>query len=260
VITQLPWWVALRGLLLCCLAFVGAAAGPTPLDPTGIHRLSAHVDRVLDGDSIILTDGQHVRLIGINAPETGKDGTPDEPLSRLARSELERLVADKTVMLAVDRQTHDHYGRLLAHIWLADGRNVQQEMLLQGLAVMVAIPPNLAHHDNYRLAEAEARAARRGIWGEPYYRPLAANRLSMRDTGFRFVTGRIYRTWQSRDYIHLALSDRLSLLLPRADLAYFLMRPEKYVGKRIVVRGWVTRYGNSLQIRVRHPAMLDVLG
>jgi micrococcal nuclease len=227
--------------------------------PQPAARLQAQVAYVLDGDTFILTDQRHVRLIGINAPEIGKDGAPDQPLSQAARVALERLVGGKTVELMLGRETHDHYGRLLAHVSLADGRSAQEILLNLGLAVLVAVPPNLGRQPAYAAAERAARADRRGIWGIAYYEPTPAEQLRAKDSGFRFVIGRIQNVWRSHKYVHLVMTARLHVLVPLQDLRYFDSKPEGLVGQRLVVRGWITHYGDNLQLRVRHPSMLSLL-
>ncbi len=47
------------------------------------------VQRVVDGDTVRLKDGRSVRMIGVNAPETGKKGRPDEPFAVAARQRLQ---------------------------------------------------------------------------------------------------------------------------------------------------------------------------
>ena len=214
---------------------------------------------MLDGDTFILADQRHVRLIGINAPELGKDETPDQPLSRAARAALERLVGGKTVELVFGHETHDHYGRLLAHVNLPDGRSVQELLLNSGLAVRVAIPPNLDRQQTYAAAEQAARANKRGIWGMAYYEPVPAEQLRTSDSGFRFVVGRIEHVWRSKKYVHLVMTARLHVLVPVHDLRYFDRAPETLSGRRLIVRGWITHYGGNLQLRVRHPSMLSLL-
>jgi micrococcal nuclease len=91
------------------------------------------VRHVLDGDTVILQNNQHVRLIGINAPELGKDGAPDQPLATRTRDRLAQLMRGQRVTLAFERERQDHYGRLLAHVYLPDGRDVEEILLREGL-------------------------------------------------------------------------------------------------------------------------------
>ncbi|MDX1489169.1 MAG: thermonuclease family protein [Acidiferrobacterales bacterium] len=219
----------------------------------------ARVAHVLDGDTLILVDGRHVRLIGVNTPEIGKDGVADEPVAQAARRELERLVRGRDIVLLPGRETHDHYGRLLAHVQLLDGRNVQELLLGAGLGAAVAIPPNLTRQAEYQLAETQARSAGLGIWWDPYYQPVAAERLGPEHRGFRFVTGRVQKVWRSQRYVHIEIGPRLDVLVPVQDLGFFDTAPETLAGKRIVARGWLSSHAGSFQMRLRHPAMLDMV-
>ena len=212
---------------------------------------------VPDGDSLILTDGRQVRLIGINAPEFGKDGAPHQPLAKPARERLAQLIGKQRITLAPEQERRDHYGRLLARAILPDGSDAGERLLREGLAWVIAIPPNLEKLAVNQAAESEARAARRGVWNEPAYAPKPAETLTLRDTGFQLIEGRIQRTGQGRQLVYLDLSPMLTLAIPRADWKmYFEGRPADWVGRRVVARGWVTVSKDRLRLRLSHPAML----
>ncbi len=219
---------------------------------------TAEVRHVLDGDTIILRDGQRVRLLGINAPELGKDGAPDQPLAARARDRLTQLVRGQRLRLVFEHERQDHYGRLLAHLLLPDGTSVEQILLREGLAWAVAIPPDIGQLPESLAAENEARAAERGVWGEPAYAPTPAERLAPTDTGFRFIEGTVQRRSQRHNVIYLDLTPHVALLIPNEDWnKYFRGDPRSLVGRRVVARGWLTPYKNGrLHLRVPHPSML----
>ncbi len=248
-------------LFFCVLALASLTAWTESGAAGRANTQAVRVADVVDGDTVILSDRRHVRLIGINAPETGKRkrGSVDQPLARAAQTYLRELVSGKGVRLELGPERHDRYGRTLAHLWLPDGRNVQELLLARGLAAVVAIPPNIGQLKRYQGAERRARANHLGIWGHPYYTPIAAAQLQAKDRGFRFVHGRIRKIWRSRKYIYLELSPSLNVMVPRADWAYFRESPEDLVGRDITVRGWVTRYKDALRIRAGHPAMLGLV-
>ena len=128
------------------------------LEPPSINSTrSAKVVRVLDGDTIEIENGERVRYLGINAPESG------QPFSTEATRENERLVAGRTVNLEFDVQTQDRYGRLLAHIWVGDIL-VNKEIVKNGYAVIETIQPNAKYQDVISKAQQEARTACRGLW------------------------------------------------------------------------------------------------
>src|SRR5690554_1461310 len=74
--------------------------------------------RVIDGDTLDLADGRRVRLIGINAPEMGRDGQPSEPYAQAARRELQRLVSGSELRMIIGEQPQDRYGRTLGHLMM----------------------------------------------------------------------------------------------------------------------------------------------
>lgn len=239
----------LCALVAAALALLFGAAAPAEL---------ARVQQVLDGDSLRLVDGREVRLIGINAPEFGRDGRPHQPLAAAARERVRALVRARTVRLRYDDERFDRYGRALAYVELPDGRELQETLLREGFAWFVAIPPNVARLSSHRAAESQARRARRGIWALEAYRPIPAERLTPDDTGFARIVGTADRVSYDDGAAVLWLTARVHLMFPRAggESPY---APRTLVGKRVLARGWLTEYKNGLRLRITHPAMLEVL-
>ena len=224
--------------------------------------VSAAVRAAIDGDTLLLRDGRLVRLIGINAPELGKDGAPDQALARAAQARLTALTtaAAAPVVLTHERERRDRYGRLLAHVVLADGRFVGDILVQEGLAFAIAVPPNVARIDALQAAERRARAAGRGVWALPNYEAKPADRLSADDTGFRRVRGRVLKAVEQRHGWYLQLGAKFSLYLPRADIGAFSTAPAALSGKMIEARGWITRHQGRLRMKIQHPAMMAVTG
>ncbi len=224
---------------------------------TTVANETVTVRHVLDGDSFILADGRQARLIGVNAPEFGKDGAPDQPLAKQARNRLAGLLKNRRVNLSFEHERRDRYGRWLVHARLPDGGSAEEILLREGLAWAVAIPPNVDQLDILLKAENEARTASRGVWGEPAYAPKPANDLTAKDTGFRFIEGTILRRTQGRQVIYLDLAPHVALVVPREDWKkYFESRSDDWIGRRVIARGWLTEHRGRLHLRVPHPAML----
>lgn len=226
------------------LALASFEAAPAP----------AHLARALDGDSLLLTDGREVRLLGVNAPEFGRDGAPDQPLAAAARERVEQLAGGKALRLAFGPEREDHHGRLLAYVTLPDGRALQTMLLEEGLAWFVAIAPNVEHVESYRAAEARARRARRGVWGLDTYRPVPAERLGAGDGGFRRIAGTVRSVRTRGPWLELRLAPHVRLVVPRA--VGTLLGPDP-VGRRIVARGWLSERRGRLRLRITHPSMLE---
>lgn len=219
------------------------------------ETVTVRVSHALDGDTLALTDGRHVRLIGINAPELGRDGRVDEPLARAARERLTGLAARREVQLVFERDGTDRHGRLLAHALDTDGHNLQEILLAEGLAGAVAVAPNFQFLARYLAVEAQARAARRGMWGEPYFIARAA--AEQRDRGFVFVADRIDHLRKTRRFYYFAFGTDLFLVVSRDHwAAYWPGRPEDLVGRRAEARGWLSDGRHPRELRLYHPAML----
>lgn len=163
LIYSLLIWLALS------LACAGAPATPNdpplppatlpPGMPTPSGLETANVAKVVDGDTIELTDGRRVRYIGINTPER------DQPYYQNAVEVNRQLTAGKTVGLEFDVETFDQYGRTLAYVWV-NGAMANLEMVRQGFANVYTVPPNVKYEAEFRQAEREAREAGRGLWAE----------------------------------------------------------------------------------------------
>lgn len=246
-----PAWRILPAVLPLILA------GP----PAALARAeTATVRYVVDGDSVILTDDRKVRLIGINAPEFGKDGAPDQPLAGAARDRLQAVVQDRPVRLVFESEIHDRHGRWLAHVQLKDGTPVEIELLKAGLAWAVAIPPNIGAHARHRAAEAEARRARRGVWGHSFYAVRDPATLTAADAGFQRVRGRVTHVGRSRKYLYLDMGPRFALRIAHADWAqYFHDRPQAWRDVALEARGWIADHNGRLHMTIGHPAMIERL-
>ncbi len=218
------------------------------------------VRQVLDGDSVVLADQRQLRLIGINAPEFGKDGKPDEPLAVAARDRLRGLTAGKALRVELEEEQRDRHGRWLAHLTLPDGASVEEILLKEGLAAAIAVPPNIAQLARHQAAEAEARKARRGLWGHAHYAPVSVDSLTEAQTGFRFVRGAVTHVGRSAKFIYLDMGPQFALRIAHTDWQhYFRGRPESWIGSQIVARGWISAQNGRLHMGIGHPAMLERL-
>ena len=166
----------LIALALAALALVPAACGREPAEPAptlapASGNLPAGVDavvrRVVDGDTIEISGGESVRLIGIDTPET-KD--PNRPVGcfgqEASRFTATLLPPGTPVRLVGDVEQRDRYDRLLAYVYRrADGLLVNAELLRRGYAQLLTIPPNVAHTDEFAAIARQAREGSQGLWG-----------------------------------------------------------------------------------------------
>ncbi len=144
--------------------------------PTSLSEGIYRVERVVDGDTLLLANGARVRLIGADTPETVKPNSPVEPWGPEATEFTERFVSGGEVRLELDRERLDKYGRFLAYVWVED-RMLNEELIRAGLArARTGFSYSEAMKRRFRRAEEEARQARRGIWTDG-----AARRASPRE-------------------------------------------------------------------------------
>lgn len=120
--------------------------------PEGITVVS-----VVDGDTLKISSGEVVRLIGIDSPET------KAPYYIEAKSKLTELTLHKKVRLEKDISEVDRYGRLLRYIYVGD-LFINLEMVKQGHATAYTYPPDVKYSEQFVAAEKEARSAKRGLW------------------------------------------------------------------------------------------------
>lgn len=222
---------------------------------------TVHVRYVHDGDTLWLTDGRKVRIIGINTPELARDDTPTEPLAEQARDELRQLLGKSaSVLLRYGKEKTDRYGRLLAHLYLNNGQNISAWLLRRGLALSLTIPPNLGHFECYQRAEQQARRQQKGLWSKRHTRLLHADSLPASTRGFQIIRGRVQRIGHSRNTVWINFNRKFALRIIRKDLAYFKDTDfEKLKGKQLEVRGWVQYHKHQLRMRIRHPASMRIL-
>jgi endonuclease YncB( thermonuclease family) len=221
----------------------------------------AKIARIFDGDTIQLEDGRRVRLIGINAAETGKDGQPSEPYADEAREALLSLLKPQsTVAMRFDEERHDQYRRLLAHLYTPETLSVEAWLLENGYAQLIAIPPNLWNLACYRQAEQRAQTQRKGMWSQSYYQAIDAAAFGNNIHGFRSISGRVNHVGETAKSFWLDLYGGVALRIDRDDIQYFDgIKFTELKNHKVIARGWVHGDANRPVMRIRHPVSLQVL-
>ena len=160
---------AILALILALLIAVGSPAAALEGLREGER---GRVVEVIDADTVILDSGLSVRLVGIQAPKLplGREGFVAWPLAAEAKAALEEMVLEQSVGLFYGGLETDRYGRALAHLVRDDGLWLQGELLARGWARVYGFRDNRAKLSEMLALEAEARAEKRGIWAEPFYR------------------------------------------------------------------------------------------
>ena len=236
-------------LIFAPLNTLFAASNDTPDTLCRAARLHemVKVKYVIDGDTIVLTDDRHVRLIGINTPEIDHHGQSTQTGAIKARQFLNQLLhGQRHVYLVYDHSRFDRYQRTLAHLFLEDGTNIQAMLLQQGLAVPLTIPPNLSFLDCYQQEAQIARDKNKGIWSLDNYRPLPTTKVTPDDIGYHIITGKVSEIGSNTSAIWINLGTDISLRITRQDFGYFdNVMLQELVGKDIQARGWLYFQNNE---------------
>ena len=127
------------------------------------HAEIYKVKRVIDGDTLLLINGERVRLIGVDTPETKHPQKPVEYFGREAYLFTKEMVDGKEARFEFDRQKRDRYGRLLAYVYLLDGTFLNAEIIKQGYGFAYTRFP-FKYLEEFRRYEREARENRKGLW------------------------------------------------------------------------------------------------
>jgi micrococcal nuclease len=126
----------------------------------------ATVKRVVDGDTFETKQGDKVRLIGVNTPETVKPNSPVEVYGKEASDYTKKMLTGKAVYMFRDAGDKDNYGRLLRYVFIAGDTVMYNETLVaEGYANTMTIQPNVMFQKKFLELERGARAGNKGLWG-----------------------------------------------------------------------------------------------
>jgi endonuclease YncB( thermonuclease family) len=220
------------------------------------------VARVYDGDTLTLSDGRKIRLVGINATEVARERKPDQPFAQQAkRAVQEFLNQSQRVELLVDTEAKDHYGRWLGYIYNGVGESLGQSLLQQGLAYHVAIPPNLSLAECFAQAEQQARNNQLGLWGNKGLSYIQAK--GVYQGGFQRVRGRVTAVHTGKHW-HLDLGNHLTVML-YSEHQHRFVRPftkkeiKSLQGQNIEIQGWVYKSKGQWRIKLETPYGVELL-
>ena len=165
---QLIWLVL---LLVLCQPFSSFA------------KDAATVVRAVDGDTLeVALNGRHekVRLIGVDTPEvfesqklhrdvarTHQDEKTIQALGKRASEFTKSLVhTGDQVELEYGQEPRDKYHRVLAFVWLADGRLLNEVIICEGFGnALTRYPFRTDYMERFRACERQAREGEKGLWG-----------------------------------------------------------------------------------------------
>jgi len=128
------------------------------------------VTKVIDGDTIVLENGQKVRYIGIDTPELHHPKKEVECFSQQAYEKNKELVLGKKVFLQKDISEKDKYNRLLRYVFLDEkmstdeGSFINLYLVKNGFAFAATFPPDVKYANVFLTAQNEARQKNLGLW------------------------------------------------------------------------------------------------
>ncbi|KAB7738732.1 thermonuclease family protein [Parvibaculum sedimenti] len=222
---------------------------------------------IVDGQSLILADGREAVLAGVEVPP------PGEGRGQYAQ-EAQGLLADLLrdgARIAYDKTREDRYGRLQVFPLLGDGQTAQARLVAAGLARVMSTPDNRTCIGELLVLEAEARAARRGLWSDPFFAVVDAGDLAgLHRAEGRFVIvegvvadaasvrGRLYVNFgadRRRDFT-VTVAPAAAKLFKAGVWPSILGHPTTLVGRVTRVRGFLESF-NGPEITVTHPEQIE---
>jgi micrococcal nuclease len=237
-------------LVLCPLLILALAASALAEDISG-----AVVKRVLDGDTLVLSSNDRVRLLGLDAPERG------EALSGEAHHRLLELTQGKKVEL-ISCSERDQYDRILAVVRTGE-LNVNVVLLEEGLALPMLIPPCGKMLTQEVLSATEkALKAGRGIYARSDFRVIDHEEAGDYIGQKLVVRGKVIALHKGEKAWHLNFGEDW-----RTDFTVVLFRkgrsrfealdvdPEDFVSSEVLVIGQVKSY-NGPEIIVSGPEQI----
>lgn len=130
------------------------------------------VFKFVDGDTFWITNSkgqqEKIRLIGVDAPETRRTGKKEIGYyGKEASAYVFKLLDGKKIRLEYDVGKYDRYKRTLAYVYLEDGTFLNANLIENGYAMVMTVPPNVKYAELFVSLQREARGKKKGLWGMP---------------------------------------------------------------------------------------------
>lgn len=156
----------------------------------------------------------------------------------------------------------------MAHVYDSSGRSLAAAQLRAGMAMQIAVPPNIAQAQCLAAIEPDARKAQLGIWRDRYWQPLPSKAMRGAEVGFRLVSGRVAKV-DINSAVWLELEGKLVLKVAKRDWQAFGYSKQDWLdfkGRKLEVRGWVSAQQSRrsqqfkpLVMQLRSPAAVSVI-
>src|SRR3989339_1018840 len=152
-------------------SFEDIAQGTNALSEVDVRNFQKTVaTKVIDGDTIEIASGEHVRYIGVDTPETVHPKKSVQCFGKEASNKNKALVEGKEVYLEKDVSDTDRYKRLLRYIYLPnpDSPNevifINEYLIEQGYGQVITYPPDVKYHKQFLEAQRIAQEEKQGLW------------------------------------------------------------------------------------------------
>jgi micrococcal nuclease len=171
-LAEVSWeWREARKLYEQIAPYITDTKKPGLPEAQDVRENTFTVTNIIDGDTV---EGRYngkiekLRLIGIDAPETGSPYRTKECFGTEATAHLKQLLHNKSLTVQTDpsQDERDKYARLLGYLITEDQKNIAQQMILAGMAEEYTYKNTYQYQDLFREAEKEAKQNKQGMWAD----------------------------------------------------------------------------------------------
>ncbi|MBU7018886.1 MAG: thermonuclease family protein [Theionarchaea archaeon] len=220
---------------------------------------------IIDGDTFRLSNGETVRLIGIDAPELSQPGGGE------SRQYLAHLISGKNITLEKGHEDRDKYNRLLRFVYI-DDVCINEEMIREGYAEARYLSDSIREY--YIQLEIKAETAKAGLWSENIFQPRSNLRwdkgipiIDWTDARkylnqYVIVKGTIVNTFNSGNvcFLNFDKDYQFTAVIFSSDFLGFPFIPENfYLGKTVYIIGIIKEYKGSPEIIVKTPDQIRIV-
>lgn len=213
------------------------------------------VRRVIDGDTIVISGNEHVRYVGIDAPEKG------EPFYEEAAARNRELLSGRMVKIIIcPEEPRDRHGRLLGFVY-SGGVDVNEALVKEGLARKLIIPPcGSERAGEFEKAEAAAREKGLGIWGKASRANapvIPASEARRHIDEYMRVKGRVKKTFKGKGIAFLDFEGGFSAVVFKETLGLLEKGPAYYGGKTVIISGVIKERKGRPEIVIKTPSQIE---
>lgn len=228
------------------------------------------VKRVIDGDTIELTNSEKVRYLGIDTPETSKRSPEGDwvynpqPYAEMAKDFNKKLVEGKSVRLEFDVEKRDKYNRLLAYCFVGDAF-VNVRLLEEGLAMLYTSPPNVKYADLFVEKAKTARSLGKGIWSDDQTLSMAKAKDFIGQV--KTLEGQVSRINKKDGVTIIGFTGEngkhaFKAVIFKGDSANFRKKGisiDDYLNKKVRIWGMIKEYKSGPEIIIRDPSQIEIV-